>query len=452
MKRILFGAAQVALTLMPLTAHAQTATINGSTTYQTIDGFGAASAFLGTVPTGIINTLYSPSSIGLKYIRTGIIPDLTSCTSYFSDCVSVSSGATISAADLTNVQAAVAQGAVVWGSSWSPPASMKDNGVYGAGGNMIGNSSNYTTLAADLASWVTFMAGHGIPVYAISVQNEPSVSEAYPSCLWTAQQIHDFVPYLRTALNNAGYSSVKIMIAEPGQWESNYAATAMNDATVAADVDILAGHAYNSTNGYPPIFLSYANVTKQHQWETEVSDQYDTYDGSMTSGLFYAKLIHNYLVTAKVSAWHYFDLSDDPACRGDNSGLTDCSGNIAKRAYVMGNWARFTTGMVEIGATATPQSGVYVTAFKNASTGAFAIVAINSNGSSVSQPFTLSGLSTSSVTPYITDPSNNLSAQSPVTVTSSAFTATLTGSSVTTFVGSGGGPGAPTNLAATVVQ
>jgi hypothetical protein len=36
--------------------------------------------------------------------------------------------------------------------------------------------------------------------YALSIQNEPDMADNYQSCLWTPQQIHDFVPYLQSAL------------------------------------------------------------------------------------------------------------------------------------------------------------------------------------------------------------------------------------------------------------
>jgi len=428
-------------------AQGQSASINGGTVYQQIDGFGAATAFLDAIPTSVVNTLYSPSSIGLKYIRTHIVPDYSDCVSAYGSCVNVPSGATITTNDLANVKAAVANGAVLWGTLWSPPGSMKDNGSFSSGGNFIGNSSNYTALANIETSWVTLMTGtYNIPVYAISVQNEPDYSGSYASCKWTAQQIHDFVPYLRGALNAAGFSSTKIVIAEPGTWVNTYAATAMADPSVASQVGILASHGYWQSGAFGP--LSYSNITNQHQWETEVSD-YNTYDGGMASALTYAQQIHQLLSSAHLNSWNYWLISG--AGRPDNEGLTDSGNNVAKRAYMMGNWARFVTGMNEISATANPQSGVYITAFKNQSTGAFAIVAINSNGGSVSQAFSLNGLSASSLTPYLTDANHNLTEQSPLTVSNGNATATLNGQSITTFVSSGdsAAPPPPTNLTST---
>jgi O-glycosyl hydrolase len=119
---------------------------------------------------------------------------------------------------------------------------------------------------------------------------------------------------------------VKIMIAEPSGWVNTYAATAMDDPTVAAEVGILASHAYSGTAS----FLTYSNVTDQHQWETEVSD-FNPYDGSITSALTYATEIDQWITTAQVNAWFYWLLSAQFGFT-DNEALTDVNGNVAKRA------------------------------------------------------------------------------------------------------------------------
>jgi len=106
-------------------------------------------------------------------------------------------------------------------------------------------------------------------------------------------------------------------------------------------------------------------------------------------------------------------------------------------------------------ATHAPQSGVSVSAYSNASTGNFAIVVINQNGSDVSQTFTLNQFtSVASVTPWVTSASLSLAQQSDVAVSGGSFGYTLPADSVTTFVGAAGNisstPRSPTNLAATI--
>lgn len=430
----------VLLFLIPRALPAQTASINVLTVYQPIDGFGAASAFGGLLPTSLVNQEFNPSTgLGLKFMRLNIVPDYTDCVANYGTCVS-SSGATLPTYDLTNAQNAVDQGAVIWATEWSPPGSMKSNGSYSSGGSFVGNATNYAALASIEASFVTLMTRtYGIPIYAISVQNEPNVKTAYPSCTWTSSQFLAYVPYLSAALAAAGYPNTKIIIAEPSHWNYNYMSATMA-SPAGAKVGIIAAHAYTggsptNTPAYLPTEYGYSYFTSQHVWETEVSDAHDSYDPSMVSGLTYALDIHNWLTISRVNAWHYWELSGQHY--GDNQGLTSQTNVLAKRAYVMGQWARFVTGMSEVDATANPQSGVYVTAFLNLSTGAGAIVAINTNSTAVSQAFTISGrlgAASYNATPYLTDPNNSILQQTTLMVSSNRFTANLTASSVTTFV------------------
>jgi hypothetical protein len=176
-------------------------------------------------------------------------------------------------------------------------------------------------------------------------------------------------------------------------------------------------------------------------WETEVSD-FNTFDASITSGLVYAKEIHDWFSGSNLTAWNFWWLV---GLNGDNEGLMDnSSAVVAKRTYTLGNWAKFVRpGWLRVSATANPQSGVYITAFKHPTNGQFVVVAINQNGSGTSQ--TISGLTgVTTLTPYVTNSTFNLAAQSAVSVSSGSVTYTLPADSVTTF--SGGIPTGPYNV------
>ena len=86
----------VCLTLTSATLSAQTAAVNMSNVYQPIDGFGAASVNEEVIPSSVIDEDFSPTGIGLKFIRLQIDPDYADCTAqYPRGCVEVSSGATL---------------------------------------------------------------------------------------------------------------------------------------------------------------------------------------------------------------------------------------------------------------------------------------------------------------------------------------------------------------------
>ena len=78
-----------------------------------------------------------------------------------------------------------------WASPWSPPAWMKTNNHY-AEGSIKGEPSNLESYANYLATWVESYKKMGIPIYALSPQNEPNISSKYPSCVWTPDQLREF--------------------------------------------------------------------------------------------------------------------------------------------------------------------------------------------------------------------------------------------------------------------
>jgi glucuronoarabinoxylan endo-1,4-beta-xylanase len=400
-------------------------TVNWSSTWQTIDGFGAATA--GVNPQfspALMDLFYGDSGIHLDFIRVEIWPNQAECEQGLApgECVT-SSNATISKIDLANAQAAVARGALVWGTEWSPPSSMKSN--FPTKGRFLGGATNFANLADIQTSFVRLLTGtYGIPVYALSPQNEPDVRAAYTSCTWTAQQFHDYVPYLARALRNAGYGSVKIMIAEQSDWSNSFSTTAMNDAAVAADIGILAAHGYR---GCCNAALSWNNLTMHRVWETEVSDN-GSYDGSMTSALTYAREIHNSLTAANINAWHYWSLSGISFT--DNEGLTDSGGNLAKRAYAIGNFSKFVLpGWTRVGTTNNTR--LLVSAYRGPS-GA-AVVVVNSGPTVADQAFNVGTRMGTRIVPWITSSSLNLHLDTAVAVSSGSFTYTIPANSVVTF-------------------
>ena len=412
----------------------RTAVVNWTDIHQGIDGFGGSCAnFSKALPPEMADFFFTTSGIGLSLLRTQVVPSAADCTSYFVpgglSCVPVTSGATILQGELAIAKQAVARGVKVWSTPWTPPAAMKTNGSLINGGSLL--RADYSAWAASLADYVKMMNANGVPIYALSVQNEPDISVNYGSATYNAEQIHDFVPYMYTALQSAGMGSTKIMIAEASQWDFRLTMAAMSDPAVADKVAILAAHHYGTARIAAP-----KNYGKQ-VWQTEASSQSQTYDGTIGDGLYWARRVHKYLTVANVNAWNWWFLSDgrDYGNGTDNSALTDINLNYAKRAYVAGQWSKFVRpGWHRIGVT-TYFNSLLITAFKDPESRSFAIVVVNPSGGSVSQTFVLSGFSTNSITPWITSAGLSLSSQPRILVNGKRFTYTLPESSVTTFSG-----------------
>ena len=102
----------------------------------------------------------------------------------------------------------------------------------------------------------------------------------------------------------------------------------------------------------------------------------------------------------------------------------------------MGNFSRFARpGYMRVSTSGNPPSGVAVSAYINPSSNALVIVAINNNTSSTNLPLYVSGSPPCTLIPWETSASNNLAQGSGATVANSRVSLTLTGQSVTTFVG-----------------
>lgn len=324
---------------------------------------------------------------------------------------------------------AIARGAKVWATPWSPTASLKSNGSVDNGGTLL--QQNYSTWADSLVNYVKTAAQNGVPIYAISMQNEPDQDTAYDSCQFSASQMTSFIKVAGPKLAALNPRPLLIM-PEPAFWGDLWAFTSSveADSTAAPLVDIYGVHLYGGIQ---------APQTKAKPiWETESSTIGDTFDPTMTSGISVAEAIHDSIVTGGVTAWHFWWLI---ASGTDDEGLVGKKGDLAgsptltKRLYTMGNFSKFVRpGFIRVSTTGGP-GGAITVAFKNPNTGQPVLVAINYYGSNVSIGVTLQGVSSSSVTPWQTSASLNLVQQSNISISNGRFTATLPGSSVTTFVG-----------------
>ena len=425
---------------------AQTATITWTTTHQTIDGFGVSDAFQGSAMTSAnADTLFSTSTgAGLSLLRTGVP---SNCSDSTGNCSTVNSGC--AGNNKGDMALAVARGAKIWSTAFTPPALMKTNASCTNGGSLL--SGSYEPYATWLTNYVTSVQTYaGITPYAVSVTNEPDQHVSYDSAVWTAQNIHDFV------LNDLGPSfsaaglTTKIMLPEAScaNLLASYANTTMEDPAAAAYVGIVADHDYCNKQ------VSYATGGKP-EWQTELSDiSGGPFDPSIATAVGWAQRIHNDM-TLGVSAWHYWTWHS----RNPNQQLIDIStGAVSKTLYIMGQWSRFVRpGWLRIDATANPANEVYVTAFKETTSGDFAIVVVNRNSAPLNVEFSLAGFpSVTSVTPTLTSASSDLEDQANVNISDDAFSYSLPAASVVTFHGSIASsntskvPAAPTSLAATV--
>ena len=104
---------------------------------------------------------------------------------------------------------------VFYASPWSPPAFMKSNKNMLYGGKLL---PEFRQSWADY--YVKFIKAYekeGIPVWGLTIQNEPMAIQRWESCIYTADEERDFLKnYLGPTLENAGLGDKKIIV-----WDHN---------------------------------------------------------------------------------------------------------------------------------------------------------------------------------------------------------------------------------------
>jgi glucosylceramidase len=104
---------------------------------------------------------------------------------------------------------------VFYASPWSPPAFMKSNKNMLQGGKLL---PEFRQAWADY--YVKFIKAYeeeGIPVWGLTIQNEPMAVQRWESCIYTADEERDFLKnYLGPTLEKEGLGDKKIVV-----WDHN---------------------------------------------------------------------------------------------------------------------------------------------------------------------------------------------------------------------------------------
>src|ERR1017187_10533857 len=359
-------------------AAADTASINGATTFQTIAGFGASEGFyqattIMNLPSAAqqqaLSLLFSPTSgAGLTILRNEIPSD---------------SAGTIEP---------------------TAPSSPTAPPPYRA----LGNDEGQEWLATQI---------HG----------SYGVSNIFADA-WGAP------PFMKT--NNSDINGGTLCGAEGWDYASQYASTIESDATANSYVKLFTSHGY--TEAPASALPGWTKPAWQTEWSTFETWDPAWDDSSSASGLTWAQHIYTGLTAANLSAFLYWWGSATPSTNGDNESLIQINGSTVSssgRLWAFANYSRFVRpGAVRIAATSS-NSADDLTAFKNTD-GSVAIVALNTAQTADPVTFSLSGTGTANgatVTPYVTSTSSDTAAQATIPVNGGAFTATIPARSLVTY-------------------
>jgi glucosylceramidase len=177
----------------------------------------------------------------------------------------------------------------LFASPWSPPAFMKSNGDMLHGGKL--KPEFYQAWANYYVKFIKAYEQAGIPIWGITVQNEPMATQTWESCIYSAEDERDFVKkYLGPTMKKAGLGDKKIMA-----WDHNRdlmyqrASTILSDREAAKYLWGIAFHWYESWAGDEPMF---DNVRRVHESFPDKS-------------LLFTEATHGPFDMAKVRDWNW---------------------------------------------------------------------------------------------------------------------------------------------------
>ena len=152
----------------------------------------------------------------------------------------------------------------LYASPWSPPAFMKDNNSMLKGGKLL--PAFYQSWANYYVKFINSYQREGIPVWGLTIQNEPMATQRWESCIFTAEEERDFLKnYLGPTLKKAGLGNKKITV-----WDHNRDLVSQRASTILDDKDAnkyvwgIGFHWYENWSGGDPMFENIGKVNEMY--------------------------------------------------------------------------------------------------------------------------------------------------------------------------------------------
>jgi glucosylceramidase len=152
----------------------------------------------------------------------------------------------------------------MYASPWSPPAFMKSTNNMLKGGKLL--PEFYQSWANYYAKFIKEYEAAGIPIWGLTIQNEPMAVQSWESCIYTAEEERDFLKnYLGPTLEKEGLGNKKIIV-----WDHNRdllfdrASTILNDPEAAKYVWGTGFHWYEDWKDGVPMFNAVHQVNEAY--------------------------------------------------------------------------------------------------------------------------------------------------------------------------------------------
>ena len=388
--------------LEPTTTAQARIVLHPEQTYQTIDGFGwmlnqGSAKLLMQLPAdkrrATLQELFGTDGLNASMVRVAIgACDLSESDYTYADSKDETlSNFAIAQQDLSSVVPILQEiltinpKVKVLACSWTAPTWMKTGTAwYNSYVDGTLKSEYYDLYAEYFLKYIEAMAGWGIPVWGISVQNEPLNDHNDPSMTWTKEAMYKFIAgSLGPKLQNNGHNSVRIIAYDHNCDVTDFPIHVAKSKYVygtafhlyAGDISALST-VYNST-GKPVLF----------------TEQYTGKDGDFSGDLGWhtQNVVLGSLKNMSATALEWNLCSDPNYSIHTSGGCTTCKGALTINGssltarnvsyYIIGHASRvMDAGAVRIGAASSASNLNYAACLNP--DGSIGVVAYNDNNQS----------------------------------------------------------------------
>ena len=161
---------------------------------------------------------------------------------------------------IKRAQAFVGDDLVFYASPWSPPAFMKTNKNMLQGGKLL--PDYYQPWANYYVKFIEAYQAEGIPVWGVTIQNEPMAVQRWESCIYTAEEERDFLKnYLGPTFEKHGFGDKNIVV-----WDHNRDLISHRANTIFEDPEAfkyawgIGFHWYETWTGGAPKYDNLKNI------------------------------------------------------------------------------------------------------------------------------------------------------------------------------------------------